>query len=101
MDPNRVETLRRADLIARSEIETAGLTDSIWQFPVVLAPISFADGESIVLRPVNSEDGMTANFAEVAREILQRIGERIVKLPGVDAVFLDVTNKPPATIEWE
>jgi GMP synthase (glutamine-hydrolysing) len=101
MDPNRVETLRRADFIARSEIETAGLTDSIWQFPVVLAPISFADGESIVLRPVNSEDGMTANFAEVAREILQRIGERIVKLPGVDAVFLDVTNKPPATIEWE
>ncbi len=99
--PERVELLRQADFIARSEIERANLADTVWQFPVVLAPITFQDGESIVLRPVNSVDGMTASFACLPSDLLLTISNNILALPGVDAVFLDVTNKPPATIEWE
>jgi GMP synthase (glutamine-hydrolysing) len=97
----RVEILRRADFIARSEMERANLAGEVWQFPVILAPIAFRDGESIILRPVNSMDGMTANFASLPQDLLHRISDRIFDLGGVDAVFLDVTNKPPATIEWE
>ena len=97
----RVELLRRADFIARSQIEQAVLAGTVWQFPVVLAPIAFGNGESIILRPVNSVDGMTASFASLPAQLLETISGNILKLPGVDAVFLDVTNKPPATIEWE
>jgi GMP synthase (glutamine-hydrolysing) len=82
-------------------MEAYGLVESVWQFPVVLVPISFHGGESIILRPVNSTDGMTASFARLPKEVLQRIADDIIKLSGVDAVFLDVTSKPPATIEWE
>jgi GMP synthase (glutamine-hydrolysing) len=97
----RVELLRQADFIARAETEYANLADTVWQFPVVLAPIAFQNGESIILRPVNSVDGMTASFASLPAQLVHDISNRILKLPGVDAVFLDVTNKPPATIEWE
>jgi GMP synthase (glutamine-hydrolysing) len=97
----RLDLLRQADAIARWEIEHAKLADSVWQFPVVLAPIAFQNGESIILRPVNSVDGMTANFACLPAELLGSITNKILKLRGVDAVFLDITNKPPATIEWE
>ena len=82
-------------------MEKEGLVESVWQFPVVLLPISFRGGESIVLRPVNSTDGMTASFARLPKDVLQRISDEIIDLPGIDAVFLDVTSKPPATIEWE
>jgi GMP synthase (glutamine-hydrolysing) len=97
----RLELLRQADFIARSELERANLADTVWQFPVVLAPIAFTDGESIILRPVNSVDGMTASFANLPAPVLRTITDNVLKLPGVDAVFLDITNKPPATIEWE
>lgn len=97
----RVELLRQADFIARSEIEDANLAGTVWQFPVVMAPIAFNNGESIILRPVNSVDGMTASFATLPSQLLQSITANILKLKGADAVFLDVTNKPPATIEWE
>ena len=97
----RLEVLRQADSIARSEIEQANLAGMVWQFPLVLAPIAFQNGESIILRPVNSVDGMTASFACLPEQLLHTISDNILKLPGVDAVFLDVTNKPPATIEWE
>jgi GMP synthase (glutamine-hydrolysing) len=97
----RLELLRQADFIARSEIEHVNLAGTVWQFPVVLAPIAFQNGESIILRPVNSVDGMTASFASLAAQLLRTISANILKLPGVDAVFLDVTDKPPATIEWE
>jgi GMP synthase (glutamine-hydrolysing) len=97
----RLELLRRADFIARSAMESANLADTVWQFPVVLAPIAFRNGESIILRPVNSVDGMTASFASLPVELLRIIAREIMQLPGVDSVFLDVTNKPPATIEWE
>ena len=97
----RVELLRQADFIARSEIEHVNLAGTVWQFPVVLVPLAFQKGESIILRPVNSVDGMTASFASLPEPLLRTISGNILKLPGVDAVFLDVTNKPPATIEWE
>jgi GMP synthase (glutamine-hydrolysing) len=101
MTRERISLLRDADFIVRTTMDESGLTGSVWQFPTVLIPISFGHGESIVLRPVNSEDGMTANFAQVPVELLQRMAGAIMELPGIDAVFLDVTNKPPATIEWE
>ncbi|MFQ5849960.1 MAG: glutamine-hydrolyzing GMP synthase [Candidatus Binatia bacterium] len=97
----RLELLREADFIVRSMMDEAGLTESVWQFPVVLVPISFHDGETVILRPVNSEDGMTANFARLPTDLVYRIAEKITRLGKVDAVFLDVTSKPPATIEWE
>jgi GMP synthase (glutamine-hydrolysing) len=101
LTPKRVKLLREADFIVRSKMEEYGLTDSVWQFPVVLVPISFRGGESIILRPVNSTDGMTASFARLPRKVLHRIADDIIALPGIDAAFLDVTSKPPATIEWE
>jgi GMP synthase (glutamine-hydrolysing) len=97
----RLRLLREADFIVRSRMEEHNLTANVWQFPVVLVPISFAGGETIILRPVNSEDGMTASFARLPERVLRTIAADIVSLPGVDAVFLDVTSKPPATIEWE
>lgn len=96
-----VELLREADFIVRSKMEEYNLTESVWQFPVVLVPISFRGGESIILRPVNSEDGMTANFARLPSDLIYGVAEQIMQLGGIDAVFLDVTSKPPATIEWE
>lgn len=97
----RVETVRKADYLVRSEMERTDCAGLVWQFPVVLAPISFDGGESVILRPVNSVDGMTASYADLPLPLLHRMAHAILKLPGVDAVFLDVTNKPPATIEWE
>ncbi len=97
----RIEILREADFITRSIMEGEGLTNTVWQFPVVLIPMSFHRGGSIVLRPVNSIDGMTANFARLPIHIVKRIGEEIMRVGGIDAAFLDITNKPPATIEWE
>ena len=97
----RLDLLRQSDFIARCEIEVNNLAGAVWQFPVVLAPISFQNGESVILRPVNSVDGMTASFATLPVTLLQTISNNILKLGGVDAVFLDITDKPPSTIEWE
>ena len=82
-------------------MEKSGLADEVWQFPVVLIPMRFNEGETIVLRPVNSVDGMTASFARLPLNVLHQIGNAIVSIGGIDAVFLDITDKPPATIEWE
>jgi GMP synthase (glutamine-hydrolysing) len=100
IDRARLDLLREADYLARHIMEDAGIAQSVWQFPVVLIPVSFGGGESIVLRPINSEDGMTANFAPPA-PVLTKIADAIAALLGIDAVFLDITDKPPATIEWE
>jgi GMP synthase (glutamine-hydrolysing) len=99
--PRRIETLRRADYVVRTAMEKQRLTDAVWQFPVVLAPIFFGGGETVILRPVNSEDGMTANFARLPLRFLRSAANAVAEIPGVGAVFLDITNKPPATIEWE
>lgn len=98
----RADLLREADAIVHEEQVKAGLYEKIWQFPVVLLPVGKnPGGQSIVLRPVESQEAMTANAFLLPPGVLQRITERIMKLPGVDAVFADLTHKPPATIEWE
>jgi GMP synthase (glutamine-hydrolysing) len=107
----RLETLRRADSIAREELTAAGLDVLIWQCPVVLlADVRSVGvqgdnrtyGHPIVLRPVSSEDAMTADWTRVPYEVLERISTRITnEVPEVNRVVLDVTSKPPGTIEWE
>ncbi len=108
---DRLDTLRRADLIAREELTYAGLDSQIWQCPVVLlAEVRSVGvqgdgrtyGHPIVLRPVSSEDAMTADWARVPYDVLERISTRITnEVPEVNRVTLDVTSKPPGTIEWE
>jgi GMP synthase (glutamine-hydrolysing) len=107
----RLAVLREADAIAREELSAAGLDTLIWQCPVVLlADVRSVgvqgDGRSyghpVVLRPVTSEDAMTADWARLPDDVLARISTRITnEVPEVNRVVLDVTSKPPATIEWE
>lgn len=98
---DRLDILRKADAAVDHVIRSRGLYDAIWQFPVILIPVSFAGGESIVLRPIESQEAMTVNFYPMAADVLQEIVNDILNINGVDAIFFDVTNKPPATIEWE
>lgn len=107
----RLELLRKADAIARAELTAAGLDGEIWQCPVVLlADVRSVGvqgdgrtyGHPIVLRPVSSEDAMTADWTRLPYDVLARISNRITnEVPGVNRVVLDVTSKPPGTIEWE
>ena len=96
--------------IVRAEVEAAGLTAKIWQAFCVLLPVRSVgvqgDGRSyghpLVLRPVTSEDAMTADWARLPPDVLARISTRVTnEVPEVNRVVLDVTSKPPATIEWE
>jgi GMP synthase (glutamine-hydrolysing) len=108
---SRLDVLRRADAIARAELTAAGLDRSIWQCPVVLlADIRSVGvqgdgrtyGHPIVLRPVSSEDAMTADWTRVPYDVLARISTRITnEVREVNRVVLDITSKPPGTIEWE
>ena len=107
----RLDVLRAADLIARQELTEAGLDETIWQCPVVLlADVRSVGvqgdgrtyGHPIVLRPVSSEDAMTADWTRVPYDVLAKISTRITnEVPEVNRVVLDVTSKPPGTIEWE
>jgi GMP synthase (glutamine-hydrolysing) len=107
----RLKVLRRADFIAREELHLAGLDREIWQCPVVLlAEVRSVGvqgdgrtyGHPIVLRPVSSEDAMTADWSRVPYEVLAKISNRITnEVREVNRVILDITSKPPATIEWE
>ena len=107
----RLDVLRRADAIARAELSAAGLDREIWQCPVVLlADVRSVGvqgdertyGHPVVLRPVSSEDAMTADWTRVPYDVLERISTRITnEVREVNRVVLDVTSKPPGTIEWE
>jgi len=107
----RLEMLRAADAIARAELTAAGLDHDIWQCPVVLlADVRSVGvqgdgrtyGHPVVLRPVSSEDAMTADWTRVPYDVLARISTRITnEVREVNRVVLDVTSKPPGTIEWE
>jgi len=107
----RLELLRAADAIAREELTAAGLDRDIWQCPVVLlADVRSVGvqgdgrtyGHPVVLRPVSSEDAMTADWSRLPYEVLERISTRITnEVAEVNRVVLDVTSKPPGTIEWE
>lgn len=107
----RLDLLREADAIAREELTAAGLDREIWQCPVVLlADVRSVGvqgdgrtyGHPIVLRPVSSEDAMTADWTRMPYDVLARISTRITnEVADVNRVVLDVTSKPPGTIEWE
>jgi GMP synthase (glutamine-hydrolysing) len=108
---DRLTVLRRADAIAREELSAAGLDRDVWQFPVVLlADVRSVGvqgdgrtyGHPIVLRPVSSEDAMTADWSRLPYDLLERISTRITNgVREVNRVVLDITSKPPGTIEWE
>jgi len=108
---DRLEILRHADAIARAELTAAGLDAEIWQCPVVLlADVRSVGvqgdgrtyGHPIVLRPVSSEDAMTADWTRLPYDVLSKISNRITnEVREVNRVVLDVTSKPPGTIEWE
>jgi len=108
---DRLETLRAADRIAREELTKAGLDREIWQCPVVLlADVRSVGvqgdgrtyGNPVVLRPVSSEDAMTADWTRVPYDVLATISTRITnEVREINRVTLDVTSKPPGTIEWE
>ncbi|MBI2135903.1 glutamine-hydrolyzing GMP synthase [Candidatus Woesearchaeota archaeon] len=97
----RLDLLRKVTAIVDKAVKQKRVGMRIWQFPVVLAPISLRGGESIILRPVYSKEAMTAEFAKIPWPVVKLIVKKIMKVRGIDAVFYDVTNKPPATIEWE
>ncbi len=111
LDKERLDTLRAADYIVREELTESGMDEHIWQCPVVLLAdvrsVGVFDGERtyghpIVLRPIMSTDGMTADWVRIPFDILSEISDRITaEVPGVNRVVLDITPKPPATIEWE
>jgi GMP synthase (glutamine-hydrolysing) len=98
----RLDLLREADDLATRALQDAGLMRDIFQLLVILLPLS-ADGrgDSLVLRPVVSQDVMTAQFARLPWEVLRPLAARLLALPGIGAVFYDVTHKPPATFGWE
>ena len=108
--PERVELVRRADLIVEEEIRAAGIYDKMWQAFAVLLPVSavgvMGDERTyenvVAVRAVNSSDGMTANWVPIPYEVLGKISGRIInEVRGINRVVYDISSKPPATIEWE
>ncbi|HOX46413.1 MAG TPA: glutamine-hydrolyzing GMP synthase [Myxococcota bacterium] len=99
----RLELLREADAVVMQGLRRHGVHDQVWQCPTVLVPLEL-DGcgrELVVVRPVLSERAMTARPAELPAALLDELGERLLPLPGVSGLALDLTTKPPGTIEWE
>jgi GMP synthase (glutamine-hydrolysing) len=107
---DRLERLRKADDIVVSEIKRAGWYRKLWMGFAILAPIRSVGVmgdqrtylDTIVLRAVTSEDGMTADWARLPYEVLERISNRIInEVEGINRVVYDISSKPPATMEWE
>jgi GMP synthase (glutamine-hydrolysing) len=98
----RLERSRHADAIVRRLSEESGFEGQVWQFPVVLIPLGVAGApDSIVLRPIHSVDGMTAQVVRMPDDLLHRMAGELLAVDGICAVFYDLTHKPPGTIEWE
>ena len=99
---DRLDVLRQADQIVRRFCRATGFDDQVWQFPVVLIPAGTpAAPDSVVLRPIDSVDGMTADVVLMESGLLDQITQELLAIPGLAAVFYDLTSKPPGTIEWE
>jgi GMP synthase (glutamine-hydrolysing) len=99
---SRLALLREADSIVRKFCLQSGFEEQVWQFPVVLIPVGTeAARESVVLRPINSIDGMTADVVLMDAPELEKLTGQLLALSDVAAVFYDLTHKPPGTIEWE
>ncbi len=102
LSAERLDRLRRADAIVRRLSQDSGFDRKVWQFPVVLIPAgSAAQPDSIVLRPIDSVDGMTAQSVAMDEPLLRAMAAELLEVDGVCGVFYDLTHKPPATIEWE
>jgi GMP synthase (glutamine-hydrolysing) len=108
--PDKVAILQNADAIVREEVRAAGLEREIWQAFAVLADIRSVGvmgdertyGRPIIVRAVTSEDAMTADWARLPYDLLEKISSRVInEVAGVNRVVYDVTSKPPGTIEWE
>ena len=99
----RLDVLREADHLVMEGLRRSGLYDQVWQCPTVLAPVVLGDaqGETVILRPVHSARAMTATAVNLPKDLLRELARDIGALEGVGAVALDVTSKPPGTIEWE
>jgi GMP synthase (glutamine-hydrolysing) len=106
----RLAVLRAADAIVIDEIRSAGLYDSIWQAFAVLLPVRSVGvmgdertyDEACAVRAVQSVDGMTADWSQIPYDVLSRISSRVInEVRGINRVVLDITSKPPGTIEWE
>jgi GMP synthase (glutamine-hydrolysing) len=99
---DRLARLRTADAVVRRVARESGFEHQVWQFPVVLIPLGTREQpDSVVLRPIESIDGMTARAVRMPADTLACLVKEIGQIEGVAGVFYDFTNKPPATIEWE
>lgn len=98
----RLDKLRQVDHIVTEALRTSGEYGTIWQLPVVLLPLLNSDGnECVVVRPIVSQEAMTARFAPLAQQTIDRIIQQAAEIDGIGDLFFDITHKPPATIEWE
>jgi GMP synthase (glutamine-hydrolysing) len=98
----RLELLREADAIVREMSHESGFDKKVWQFPVILIPLGAGESrDSVVLRPIQSVDGMTADSVTMPDELLHAMAVRLMNIPEIAGVFYDLTHKPPGTIEWE
>jgi GMP synthase (glutamine-hydrolysing) len=98
----RVALLRRADAIVREMSHASGFEAEVWQFPVILIPLGTGESrDSVVLRPIQSVDGMTADSVAMPDELLHGMAARLMAIPDIAGVYYDLTHKPPGTIEWE
>ena len=98
----RIERLRQADATVRRLATAHGFDHAVWQFPVVLIPLGTAEApDSVVLRPIQSVDGMTAEAVSIPEPLLAALAAELLAVPQIAGVFRDLTDKPPATIEWE
>ena len=99
---DRLDKLRAVDKIVQDTIISTGEYEKIWQMPVVLLPLVNSKGnETIVLRPINSTDAMTAKFYDLSQAAIDQIIKKSREVEGIGDIFIDITNKPPGTIEWE
>jgi len=98
----RLNLLRRADAIVREMCRQSGFEAKVWQFPVILIPLGAGESrDSVVLRPIQSVDGMTADSIAMPGELLHEMSARLMSIPDIAGIYYDLTHKPPGTIEWE